>query len=152
MINPKQWDFTLYVGASWEQTLILYADSRVKRWRGTWQEWFVYKTGDAVSWEDEAYVATLESDHAEPGGPGTKPFWSPVERMNLTSYEGELVADEVFTSKPTIEGPLGRINVSVPASAFTDPPTSAHWYLKLTEPAHEIVIFPIHGTMLFKEP
>jgi hypothetical protein len=156
MLEPANRDLTLYFGGGFDINFALYADSRVKRWRGEWHELFVYEEGEAVELEPgEAFVALLRSMQVKPGSEDAAGFWSPLEAMSLKGYTVELVCEAVFTLTEgaglSIEAEAGVINIEVAPAQFADAPSSAHYYLKLTDEGGNVT-FPINGTMLFKQP
>jgi hypothetical protein len=156
VIETARHDYQLTYGCDWQETLILFSDARVKRWRGTYDKDFLYLKGDAVLFEGEAYVALLEDTRTDPG-PDSQAFWAPVERFDLTGYAVQIVCDSVgawdgFTVGPEVESLKGTLNVIVPHAAFADAPSSAHWYLKITEPDGAEMEPPMSGTLLFRKP
>jgi hypothetical protein len=155
MPEQSQLDLTLTIGANFEQTFTLFNDPRVKQWRGEYHEYFVYEPGEAVEVEPgEAFVALLKTMNAKPGAPGSEEFWAPLERQNLTGCEIELVCEDVFTLTEghgiTVNPTQGTITAEASPTQFADPPSSAHYYLKITDEG--VVTFPRGGTMLFKPP
>lgn len=156
MLEQAQRDLTLTQGGNFDQAFVLFLDQRVKQWRGEWHEFFVYDAGEAVELEPgEAFVARMRTMDAKPGGPSSEEFWAPLEPMDLTDCHVELICGDVFTLTEdagiTVTPKLGKIEIEVRPDQTTAAPTSAAYYIKLTDVAGGIT-FPIRGTMLFKQP
>jgi hypothetical protein len=156
VIDTSSYDYGLTYGSDWQETIVLYSDPRVKRWRGDYNKNFLYLVGDGVLFEGAAYVALLEDARTDPG-PDSTAFWSPVAPFDLTGYVVQIVCDAVgswggFTTAPSVAPLLGRLNINIPHTSFAEAPSSAHWYLKITEPGGAVMEPPIHGTLLFKAP
>ena len=156
-LEEQQRDLTLTIGGTYTRVFALFLDERVTQWRGEWHEYFVYEAGEAVELEPgEAFVALLKTMNAKPGLPGSEQFWSPLTRMDLAPYTVEIVCEGVFTLKEgeglTVDKAEGLIEPEVTPAMTKEAPSSAHYYVKLTEIATGAVSYPIAGTMLFKKP
>ena len=155
VIEPAEHDYTVYHGADFQVTMVLYSDARCKRWRGTFNEEWEYVPGDGVQAEDgTAWVCT---DRVQFTGPltGGQSQWSPVAQLNAAGYTFQLVSGPEgswagFTYTPSVTEP-GTLNVSVPHADFAAAPGSAHYYLKMTSEGGT-VSYPLRGTMLFRQP
>lgn len=146
-----QRDLNLTYGATYETSFTLYSDPRLKKWRGEFKEWYVYKKGEGTEWEGLAYVATLEVQHSTPGEPGEEAFWSPLARLILTGYKVLFNIEGVYQYEPTVNATEGEVNIEVAPSHFVTAPSSAHYYVQLTTPGGK-VSYPVGGTALFKSP
>jgi hypothetical protein len=156
VITQASHDYGLTYGSDWRETMILYADARVTRWRGAYNKDFLYLAGDGVGFQGEAFVALREDARTDPG-PDNTAFWSPATPLNLTGYIVQIVCDgaggwEGFTVNPGIEPLLGKLNVVVPTASLAGAPSSARWYLRVIEPDGAIMEPPIHGALLFRAP
>lgn len=150
-------DLGLVRGEDFVKAFRVYSDERVKRWRGVFREQYLYKKGDGTAVGAEAWVAILESKNAEPGGPESTVFWSPLQVLDLEGYTATVTADPEgswpgFTSAVGLQTTTGRVTISVVKTLFsTAPVDSAHYYVTLTSPLGA-ESKPIKGTMLFGTP
>ncbi|MFZ1927391.1 MAG: hypothetical protein WAU42_14785 [Solirubrobacteraceae bacterium] len=157
MIKSASHDYELTYGSDWQETMVLYSDERCKRWRGIFNEEWEYLPGDVVQAEDDtAWVCTKRVQFTGPLTIGQSQ-WSPLAKFNATGYTIQIVCDAEggwagFTVTPEVEPTEGKVNVAVPHADFAGAPSSAHWYLKITEPGGAVMEPPISGTLLFKRP
>lgn len=147
--EPTGYDFQLYFGTTFTTSFTIYADPRVKEWRGEWNEWRVYQPGEGVvTKEGKAYVATLATQHTEPGVPPGEAFWSPVTPFDLTGYEVRVSCANVFEGFPEVEAKSGRINLTVQPFSFNKAPRSSTYAIQIKSPTGRTSI-PFYGTMMF---
>jgi hypothetical protein len=150
-------DLTLTAGDTFTHVFALFSDARVKRWRGEYHEFFVYKPGEAVELEPgEAFVALLRTMNVKPGEPGSETFWSPLTPKDLTGCTVSLVCGGLFTLEEegkgvTVTPKTGTIEIEVEPKQTEKTPSSEHYYVQLEDVAKKLST-PISGVMLFKQP
>jgi hypothetical protein len=143
-------DLQLQYGANFKTSFVIYSDPRMELWRGEWEPWRIYEEGEAVEWRNQAYVALLTTEHAEPGSPGAQPFWSPMVEAELTGSVVTLTVEGVVTEK-ALATEKGKVTIELVPTEFTNAPSSAHYYVKLKDAAN-VTSYPIIGTALFRKP
>ena len=93
MIEPAEHDYVAYHGSDFLATWVLYSDTRLKRWRGEFDEEREYLPGDAVQAENgSAWVCTSCVQFTGPLTIGQSQ-WSELEPFNATGYTFEIVVD-----------------------------------------------------------
>jgi hypothetical protein len=142
-------DLPFQYGANFKTSFVVYSDPRMELWRGEWEPWRIYEEGEAIEWRNQAYVALLTTEHAEPGSPGAQPFWSPMVEAELAGSTVKWAIEGVF--EKTVSAEKGKIALEAAPAAFEKAPSSAHYYVKLTE-ASGFASYPVIGTALFRKP
>jgi hypothetical protein len=144
-----QRDLTFQYGADFVTAFACYDEDDFETWTGEWSERRTYAEREAALSGGTPYVALLPSRGAEPGAPGSEPFWRPLEPLDLTDDDVWLAIDGVLELECEHDG--GRISVHVDPAAFADAPSSARHRIEIRSPDRSKQVL-VSGTALFRKP